>query len=208
MRKRERLTSKMASSKNSPQQDARELDGFVYDKSKAKVLKKSLHNLNVSLGAILNASREISMIRGSEITPDGKLGGKGFIMSFKDIKKKLNETINNLSDITDTISDELTNPGWGLSQKEKKKVKKDNEKIDEIADEVEDSLEESVKEDSEKSMPNTDAKTEVEDTDSIEEETVKEASDNQKYRTLIASDDLVAGALGKRILANLLTGEE
>lgn len=144
---RERLTQKFAaavdrtkkpSEKKPDNSDLRRnLEGFEYDPSKAKVLKKALHNLNVSLGAMISAMRDMAILRGSEITPDGMLGGRGFIMSFKEMKATLNSAITNLSDMTDTLADELTNPKWGLSTNEKERVKEEQEIIDEKVEQVE-----------------------------------------------------------------------
>lgn len=231
---RERLTTKVAAAKDNSRKviEGRELEGFQYDKSKAKILKKVLHNLNVSLGTLISAMREISVIRGSEITPDGKLGGKGFIMSFKDIKQIINEAVGNLSDVTDTLSDELINPMWGLSPTEKKKVKAEKEEVDEEVEDAEEEISETGDNTSEDSMEDEPAEDESDDTtedspavveETVEEETVgengrndvgvppsKESSDqeNNRYRSLLASsNDKTSEALSRSIIANLLTGE-
>lgn len=217
MEKRNRLTSKIAAAKESSRKEieGRELEGFSYDKSKAKILKKSLHSMNVSLGTLISAMKELSMIRGSEITPDGKLGGKGFIMTYKEIKKIVNESISNLSDVTDTIADELTNPQWGLSTTEKKKVKKEQEMVEDKVEEAEEVIEDEVSEE------------DPEVTEEITEEIVgesgegsensvgeeddsmpKESSEIDKYRSLLnSSNDVTAGTLSRKVMANLITGE-
>ena len=221
---RERLTSKVAASKDNSRKnvEGRELDGFQYDKSKAKILKRVLHNLNVSQGTLIAAMKEIATMRGSEISPDGKLGGKGFIMPFRDIKQIINEAVGNLSDVTDTLADELTNPMWGLSSTEKKKVKKEQEDIEDKVEEAEEEIEE-IEEKAEESEVgespegnNVGEDEEPKPTDEfIEEKVVTEepveadSSEDNKYRSLLASsDDETAGALSRRIMANLLTGEK
>jgi hypothetical protein len=37
--------------------------------------------------------KDLSILRGSDITPDGMLGGRGFIMPFRDVKSKINTAI-------------------------------------------------------------------------------------------------------------------
>lgn len=191
----------------------RNLDGFEYDSSKATVLKKALHNINVSLGTMISAMRDLSMLRGSEVTPDGLLGGRGFVMPFKEMKQKINTAINDLSDVTDTLADELTNPKWGLSELEKKKVKKETEnieeKIEEIVpakvedtddtEEVVDTEEEDVSEDT--NLNEIDPEDIV---DSFEVDAIK------RYGALINGDvkDKVASVLSKQIVANLLKGDK
>ena len=127
-----------AKSKDAP---IRNLSGFDYDPKKAKHLKRSLHNMNVALGTLLAAMKDLSLLRGSEITPDGMLGGRGFVMPYKEIKVRLTESIGNLSDITDTIADELTNPKWKLSRREVGEVRKEKKEIEETVDEAEETAE-------------------------------------------------------------------
>lgn len=211
---RERLTHKIAATKDNSKKtiEGRELDGFEYDKNKAKLLKKVLHSINVSLGTLISAMKDVSMIRGSEITPDGKLGGKGFIMSFKDIKRIIGEAVNGLSDVTDTIADELTNPMWGLSTTEKKIVKKEQEKVDTTVEEAESVVEDEVPsspEVSEEIVEDEGTDTGDKDAKECDDESkeIIEDSDN-KYRSLVLSpNDKTASALSRKIIANLLTGE-
>jgi hypothetical protein len=192
---------------------ARNLDGFEYDPSKATVLKKALHNVNVSLGTLLSAMKDLSLLRGSEITPDGMLGGRGFIMPFKDMKSKINSAVNDLSDITDTIADELTNPKWGLTPDEKKKVKKEKEEIEEEIVEIEETVpgdkpaddkpvgEEAPSQPLDK--PETDTIVPEDVVNSAEVDSVKRYSDfiNGNVK------DKVASVLSKNIMANLIKGE-
>lgn len=218
--KRERLTSKIAATQSAEKkkkdnkngEDSRNLDGFEYDTSKAKVLKKALHNINVSLGTMISAMKDLSILRGSEITPDGKLGGRGFIMGFKDLKSKLNNAITDLSDVTDTLADELTNPKWGLSPSERKKVKRDNEEIEEEVEEVEEVVPENGV--PENGTPEGEAPQppEVGPEEEISPEDVIDSSDVEalkRYESLIDGNvkDKVASVLSKQIVANLTKGE-
>lgn len=218
--KRERLTSKIAAvqaaekkkKENRNGDDTRNLDGFEYDTSKAKVLKKALHNINVSLGTLISAMKELSILRGSEITPDGKLGGRGFIMGFRDLKSKLNNAIGDLSDVTDTLADELTNPKWGLSLSERKKVKQDNEEIEEEVEEVEETVPEKETPDIDISENETPQPPKVEPEEEISPEDVIDSSEIEalkRYESLITGNvkDKVASVLSKQIVANLTKGD-
>lgn len=193
----------------------RNLDGFEYDSAKAAVLKKALHNANVSLGTLLSAMKELSLLRGSEITPDGMLGGRGFIMSFKDMKVKINEAITDLSDITDTLADELTNPKWGLSSAEKQKVKEEKEDIEDKAEEVEETVPEGQPP-AEGAPPEGTEPGELPPPETALEEVVPEdVKDSgeieslKRYSAMIEGNvkDKVASVLGKSVMANLTKGE-
>lgn len=218
--KRERLTSRIAASEKANENKRstnkgglrRDIEGFDYDPSKAAVLKKALHNINVSLGTMISAMKDLSILRGSEVTPDGMLGGRGFIMPFKELKQRINAAITDLSDVTDTLADELTNPKWGLSDSEKKKVKQDNETIEEEIQEVEEVVpgEDTSKNDTPTDdnadlppdvgdKPNLDTLNPDDVVDSFEVEALK------RYGDLINGNakDKVASLLSKNIMANL-----
>lgn len=185
----------------------RDVEGFEYDKSKAKVLKGALHNINVSLGTLMSAMKQLSMLRGSDITPDGKLGGRGFIMEFREIKQGINKAVGTLSDITDSLADELKNPGWGLKDFELKEVKEEQEEVDEIEDKVEDIADEEPEESQEESdydsQPEETSLEEESKTEIGPEDVVDAALD--RYRELLGNNasDKVASVLGKRVLANM-----
>lgn len=229
---RERLTTKMAAAataaeKKKKEQDRsgdarRNLDGFEYDPSKATVLKKSLHNINVSLGTLLAAMKELALLRGSEITPDGMLGGRGFIMPFREMKSKINSAVNDLSDITDTIADELTNPKWGLTPDEKKKVKREKEEIQEEVQEIEETVpgtpedkpEENTEPTTEEGAPEAPPATDImpkEKPEDISPEDIVNSAEIEalkRYSSYIDGNmkDKVASVLSKNIMANLIKG--
>ena len=188
----------------------RNTDGFEYDKAKATVLKRSLHNINVSVGTLISAVKDLSMLRGAEITPDGMLGGRGFIMNFRELKATLNQAVNDLSDITDTLADELTNPKWGLSTTEKKQVKKEKQQVE---DEVEDTQEEIREIPADKEKEEKPAEDDnKEENEVISPDDVKDSAEVQalkRYRDLLDGDtnDKVAGVLSRNIIANLTKGD-
>lgn len=203
---RVRLTQKIAAAAKKEKDkiisdNGRVTDGFEYDKSKAKVLQRVLHNLNVSLGTLIGAMKELAMLRGSDITPDGKLGGRGFVMEYREIKSLMSDSIKNLSDITDSIGDELTNPKWDLKDKEIKEIKKEKE---EVQEEVEEAT---------KPLPDTKTEGDTEEPEGkeadIDPKDVKDSNYVQsmkRYQRILEAGktDEVASVLRKRIQANLL----
>jgi len=217
---RKRLTMRLAAQKAADKKAAdkketvkgelkRDIEGFDYDPSKANVLKKALHNINVSLGTMISAMKELSMLRGSEITPDGRLGGRGFIMPFKDMKAKITTAITELSDVTDTLADELTNPKWGLSPVEKKKVKEENQVVEEEVQEIEEVVpDESTKETNLDEAPEVNPDLEDVNPDDVVDSFEVEAL--KRYGDLINgnSKDKVASLLSKHIVANLSKGDK
>ena len=123
-------------------------DDFKYNKAKIKHLKRILHNVTVAMGTLTSAHNEFAKIKGPDISPDGLLGGLGYILPIKDIKDALLNALKNVSDVADCIADELTNPKWGAQDdkdvkkliKEKKEVVEDVENISEEGPEVEEEI--------------------------------------------------------------------
>jgi hypothetical protein len=138
-KQRVRITERLSSQKQAASGSRRDIpEDFKYNKKKLKHLKHILHNVNVAIGTLISAFNEFSRVKGPEISPDGLIGGVGFILPIKDIKEALNTSIRNLSDVADSLADELTNPHWGAEDDtEVKKLIKEKEEIEEKAEEVE-----------------------------------------------------------------------
>lgn len=140
---RKRLTSKIAtdilyaSNKVAAKGEGdRDLEGVgPYDPSKLEHIKSLLHGLSVALGTLNASQRELTTLKGHEISPDGKLGGKGYVMTLRKFKDLIADSVNNLSDLTDTLADELTNPRWGLSTEEVQAILDDKNEAEEQASE-------------------------------------------------------------------------
>jgi hypothetical protein len=111
-------------------------DDFRYNPKKLKHLKAVLHKLNDALGDMVSAQKGFSRVKGPDISPDGHLGGFGYILPIKDIKQEMHQMIQKISDIADCIADELTNPKWNAKDdKEVKELIKEKKVIDEEVNE-------------------------------------------------------------------------
>lgn len=178
-------------------------DDFKYNPKKLKHLKKILHNVTISLGTLTSSINEFAKLKGPEVSPDGLLGGVGYIMPLKEIKETFNTTVRGLSDIADSLADELTNPRWKVEDDKevKKLIKEKDEAIKEI-EEVEDDI-------------SPDELTTVEDLkEDIEEEEAepkkeslpdspdnKEQIENQELKTAsIIGEDKLASAVQKSLV--------
>ena len=139
---RKRLTDPEQYKKATSNASRREIPGdYKYKPAKVKHLKKILHNVSVALGTLTSSLNEFSRVKGPDLSPDGRLGGAGYIMALTDIKQTINSTVHNLSNVADCIADELTNPRWNTSDdKEVKELIKEKddavEKVDEISDDI------------------------------------------------------------------------
>lgn len=83
-----------------------------YDPKALKPLAKMLWAMSVSLGHALTAYREFTRLKSSQISPDGMLGGRGYVMSVKDVRSTLQKACESLSAVSDTVHDEINAPHW------------------------------------------------------------------------------------------------
>jgi hypothetical protein len=83
-----------------------------YDPSALKPLSKSLFAASIALGHTLSAYRHFSKLKSTTVSPDGKIGGKGYIMDMAEIRKKLWDASEALSAVSDAIFDEINAPHW------------------------------------------------------------------------------------------------
>lgn len=86
--------------------------GHDFNKKALKPLAKALFASSISLGHALTAYRYISRLKSVTVSPDGKLGGQGYVMDLGEMRKKLYEVSEGLSAISDTLYDELQAPHW------------------------------------------------------------------------------------------------
>lgn len=190
-----RLTSNPELFKQAAGAQKREIpEDFKYNAKKLKHLKHVLHNVTVALGTLTSSLNELSRVKGRDLSPDGLLGGKGYIMSFKEIKQQINGSVHELSNIADCIADELTNPRWDAKDdKEVKKLIKQKEDVEEQVEEVQDiDPDEELSEDPVQEEPE-------------QSEEQKEATDEISPDDLVTSDIRVAGAKAlERAVSNSL----
>lgn len=108
-------SSRMAALREGPDEDATGRDipkDHVFDAKALKPLSKSLWASTVALGHALSAYRHLSRLKSTTVSPDGRLGGKGYVMGLGEIRKRLYEACESLSAISDTIYDEISAPHW------------------------------------------------------------------------------------------------
>ena len=86
--------------------------GHEFDKKALKPLSKALWACSVAQGHALTAYRQMSRLKSTTVSPDGRLGGRGYTQSLADMRRRLHEVAETLSSICDTLYDEATAPHW------------------------------------------------------------------------------------------------
>jgi len=84
---------------------------FKSDKA-APLLTEMLEQCTEALGCITIAYNSFAKAKSTDISPDGYLGGKGYIQKIVDMRKQFMNMIEALSSISDTIHDELSAEHW------------------------------------------------------------------------------------------------
>lgn len=92
--------------------------GYEFDPRNLKPLAKTLRSALSALGYAESAYSTFTKIKSSTISPDGNLGGRGYIMKIADIRRQLMNAVEVLSAITDTLHDEMRAPHWNPALEE------------------------------------------------------------------------------------------
>lgn len=85
---------------------------YDYDPRALKPLARMLWALSISLGHVMTAHRQFTKLKSATISPDGLIGGRGYVMSVKDVRSALHDACEAISSVSDTIHDELHAPHW------------------------------------------------------------------------------------------------
>lgn len=112
---------------------------FVYRPKALKPLAKIVWSLSCSMGHLISASQRFNRIKSVHVSPDGLLGGKGYIQKITDMRKSLSEAIEHISATIDTIHDEINAPHWNPETLEDLSPQ-DQAEIEEMLDDSEEIL--------------------------------------------------------------------
>ena len=125
------------SSNQSPSSREIQKDVFIFNAKYLKPLAKSLRSALMALGHAASAYETFTKIKSRNISPDGALGGKGYIQKIPYMRKQLMNCVESLSAFTDTVYDEIKAPHWNPSEdtldartrKEVREIVEDSEQI-------------------------------------------------------------------------------
>jgi hypothetical protein len=131
---------------NPPGASERNIDpDYQFNAKNLEPMARVLRSTLMALGHIQTARTTFTKIKGQTISPDGNLGGKGYIMPIKDIRKQLSNCDEALSSISDTLYDEMQAVHWhpdvtdsGGDPRARDEVKQIMDDVEEIRDDPED----------------------------------------------------------------------
>ena len=116
----------------------REIDGdFKFNPKYIKPLAEVLRATLMALGHVQSAYNIFTKLKSATVSPDGALGGKGYIQKVTDMRKAYMNCSEALSALSDTLYDEMNAPHWNPANEEHGKRERDEVKdimtdVDEI----------------------------------------------------------------------------
>lgn len=110
---------------------------YNYNPKRKKALAKVLRSTTASMGHAMSAYNAFTKIKSADVSPDGNLGGKGYIQKIMDMRKQYMNVVEALSALSDTIYDEINAPHWAaISRQESEEDKKEVAQIIQDAEEI------------------------------------------------------------------------
>jgi hypothetical protein len=94
------------------------VQGFEWSSDSLRDLAKILWAAQRAHSYALAAYRLFSKMPSSQFSPDGLLGGRGYIQSVKDMRNSLSSIVEGLSAFTDTVHDEVNADHWASEESE------------------------------------------------------------------------------------------
>jgi hypothetical protein len=120
---------------------------YEYEPKKAKHLAKVLRSTLAALGHAMSAYTTFTKIKSKEISPDGQLGGLGYVSKISNMRQQYMNSVEAMSALSDTIYDEINAPHWNPALKtdgsrERDGVKQILQDVEEIREDPEEWAEE------------------------------------------------------------------
>ena len=113
------------------------LPDYNYNPKRKKALAKVLRSTTASMGHAMSAYNSFTKIKSADVSPDGNLGGKGYIQKIMDMRKQYMNVVEALSALSDTIYDEINAPHWAaISRQESEEDKKEVAQIIQDAEDI------------------------------------------------------------------------
>ena len=130
---------------------------YNYNPKKRKALAKVLRATSAALGHSLSAYSTFTKIKSADVSPDGCLGGKGYVFKINEMRKAYMNAVEALSALSDSLYDEVQAPHWSVISRQETPEDKDEvaqivSEAEEIREDPQEWAEEQEEEISEKPM--------------------------------------------------------
>jgi len=158
---------------------------FLYSPENQKPLARVLRATLAGLGHTLLAYNDFARLKSSRLSPDGSLGGRGYIQKIQDMRKQYMNCVEALSSLSDTMYDELNAPHWALVSRQE-----DDEERREVESLINDSkfIQEDPEEWARREMEDEFGEEDEEEDEDEDEEVILEA-DPDSFGEEVASEE-------------------
>jgi hypothetical protein len=107
---------------------------FAFNPKNTKPLAKVLRSTNASLGHAMAAYALFTKLKSADISPDGALGGKGYIQKIAEMRRAYMNLVEALSALSDTLYDEIRAPHWAAISRQEDP--EDREEVEQIVEDA------------------------------------------------------------------------
>ena len=105
-----KLTRKKLAAKQTETAAREGLEGFQFKDQGIKAIASTYKHLAKAFMELAKANNTFSSCKSSQISPDGRLGGRGYVISIRDIRGSFGTIMNGMSELIDTFHDEVNSP--------------------------------------------------------------------------------------------------
>lgn len=111
-------------------------EDFQFDPRYLKPLAQTLRATLMALGHVSSAHTTFVKIKSSDVSPDGNLGGRGYIQKIPDMRRQFMNAVEALSSLADTLYDEIHAPHWDPNLQPGNREREEVQEILDVADTV------------------------------------------------------------------------
>ena len=127
---------------------------YQFNPANLKPLAQTLRASLMAMGHCLSAYSTFTRIKSATVSPDGALGGRGYIQKIAEMRRNFMNCAEALSSLSDTLYDEINAPHWNPAieeqdPRERQQVQDIMEGVEEIRDNPEEWAEEEEAEEEE-----------------------------------------------------------
>mgnify|MGYP000889907585 CR=1 FL=1 len=85
---------------------------FAFNPKNSEPLARVLRSTTAAMGHSMAAYSVFAKLKSSEVSPDGNLGGRGYVQKITEMRRSLVNVVEALSALSDTLHDEIRAPHW------------------------------------------------------------------------------------------------
>jgi len=122
---------------------------FEYESSQRKPLAEALLSATAAMAHAFQAYQVFNNVRSADVSPDGRLGGRGYVQNIKDMRRQFTNIVEALSSLSDTIYDEIQGAHWAQLSRQEGEEGEEEKKEDNVVEGIVSRVEE-IREDPKK----------------------------------------------------------